>query len=172
MDAVLILAYRRWENIEKILNRFDGEKGTIFYIHIDKGKDFESERDASTVFQKVLAYRELRGLDIHISRPKNNQGISVSMIASIDKIFELHSELIVLEDDCLPGVQFIEFMRQSFHQMDRNPKIALACGAQFGPSEIVDAEWVLSRYPLNWGWGINKTAWKKIFQLLLSEKQL
>ena len=172
MDAVLILAYRRWENIEKILNGFDGQEGTVFYVHIDKGKDYESERDASAVFQKVLAYKELRGLEIHISRPKSNQGIAVSMIASIDKIFESHSELIVLEDDCLPGVDFIDFMIQSFNQMVLNPEIALACGAQFGPPEIIANEWVLSRYPLNWGWGTTKTSWARISRLLLSENGL
>jgi hypothetical protein len=172
MDAVLILAYRRWENIEKIFNRFDVEEGTVFYVHIDKGKDYESERDASAVFKKVLAYREFRGLEIHISRPKSNQGIAVSMIASIDRIFESHSELIVLEDDCLPGDDFIKFMKHSFDHMGRNPEIALACGAQFGPPEIVAGEWVLSRYPLNWGWGITKTSWEKISRQLLSKNGL
>jgi len=172
VKAVFILAYRRWENIEKIFDSLAQYRDLIFYVHIDRGRNSVPEKDALIVYEKVSEYRERTGLDIQIARPRINQGIAVTMIASIDKIFESHSELIVLEDDCLPGVDFIKFMKHSFDQMDRNPKIALACGAQFGPSEIVDEEWVLSRYPLNWGWGITKTSWEKISRQLLCENGL
>lgn len=143
-----------------------------FYVHVDKGRDEASEVDASIVYSKVSRYRDKTGLNIHISRPALNQGIAVSMLAALNRIFENHSEIIILEDDCVPGPEFISFMDKSFKYLLNNDSIALACGTQFAGREIVDAEWVLSRYPLNWGWGINRHAWATVSQHLLSKEPL
>jgi len=172
VKAVLILAYRRWENVEKILSVLSENIDFAFYVHVDKGQDEASEVDASFVYSKVSRYRDETGLNIQISRPALNQGIAVSMLAALNRIFEDHTEIIVLEDDCVPGAEFISFMVESFQYLINNDSIALACGTQFAGREIVDAEWVLSRYPLNWGWGINRLSWKTLSQLLLSREPL
>lgn len=170
--AVLILAYRRWENVEKILSILSENKDFTFYVHVDKGRDKASEEDASFVYSKVSRYRDETGLNIQVSRPALNQGIAVSMLAALNRIFEDHTEIIILEDDCVPAAEFISFMIESFKYLFDNDSVALACGTQFAGREIVDAEWVLSRYPLNWGWGINRLAWTTVSQLLLSKQPL
>lgn len=170
--AVLILAYRRWENVEKIFSILSENKDLTFYVHVDKGRDEASEDDASFVYSKVSRYRDETGLNIQVSRPALNQGIAVSMLAALTRIFEDHTEIIILEDDCVPGAEFINFMIESFKYLFNNDSVALACGTQFAGREIVDAEWVLSRYPLNWGWGINRLAWTTVSGLLLSKQPL
>lgn len=172
MSAILILAYRRVENIETILEQLAKIDKCAIYVHIDRGSDSQSEDEAQLLFDKILAYRDRMGLNLRISRPSVNQGIAVSMVSSISRILENESGVLVLEDDCLPSNDFFEYMDESFGRMQENTAIALACGAQFAGREIVDAEWVLSRYPLNWGWGINRLAWTTVSGLLLSKQPL
>jgi len=172
MTAVLILAYRRWTNLEKILETLSQSKDLTYYVHIDRGRDSGSESDASIVFERIKSYQKLSCLDIRLSRPVQNQGIAVSMIASINAILESADELIIIEDDCVPGNDFMKFMLKSFDYMRENDSVALACGSQFASRELIDGESVLSRYPLNWGWGINRASWETISEYLLSADPL
>ena len=172
MNAVLILAFRRSENIQLILDVLGKHSEFTFYVHVDKGRNLDSEKDAQDVIDELLNYRRQTTLDIRISRPAMNQGIAVSMIASINKVLESHEKLIIIEDDCVPGDDFMKFMLKSFEYMRENDSVALACGSQFAPRDLISGECVLTRYPLNWGWGINRTSWMTISEYLLSKDPL
>lgn len=172
MSAILILAYRRVENIETILGQLAKRGKHAIYVHIDRGSDSKSEDDAQLLFDKILAYRERMGLNLRISRPSVNQGIAVSMVSSISRVLEDESEVLILEDDCIPSNDFFEYMNESLGHMRENVAIALACGAQFAPEGLLNDGWVLSRYPLNWGWAINRNSWITVSQLLLSKEPL
>jgi hypothetical protein len=101
-----------------------------------------------------------------------NLGCAVSMITSLNAVFQLEDEVIILEDDCIPSPDFFPFMENSMKEMKENQLIAMGCGAQFAPPEITGDQWILSRYPLNWGWGITRSQWAVLSSELLTDRKL
>jgi hypothetical protein len=172
MNAVLLLAYRRWENIDLILDecRFAGVPRV--YIHIDGGTTVDEKEDVARTFEKASIYKNLWGMDIRIHSQSRNIGCAVSMILSLDSVFFSENQIIVLEDDCIPTPDFFHFIEHSLQEIERNPRIGLACGAQFGPSRVMEDQWLLSRYPFNWGWGVTKSKWALLSAGMIKKEKL
>ena len=172
MSTVLLLAFRRWQNIDLILDECRYANIARVYIHIDAGTSVEAQLDVAQTFEKVSAYKERWDLDIRIATQRTNIGCAVSMILSLDEVFSYEDKAIVLEDDCLPTSDFFRFIEESFREMENNPQIGLACGAQFAPSQITQDRWLLSQYPFNWGWGITKSNWEILSSRMIAREKL
>jgi hypothetical protein len=151
MAAVLLLAYRRWQNIEAILDSCRDASVSPIYVHIDGGRNSAENADTYKTLQVSNAYKASWGIDIRIAKQSKNLGCASSMLASLNSAFLMEEEMIILEDDCIPSPDFFRYIEESFAVMSLNPSIALACGAQFAPPDLVGNDWMLSRYPLNWG---------------------
>jgi hypothetical protein len=172
MNPVLLLAFRRWWNLDEILDSCRTAGVNRIYVHVDAGKTPQETEDVDKTLEKLIAFRNRWGLIIRIANQKKNVGCSIAMISSINEIFQFEDNIIVLEDDCIPTTDFFGFMDESFREMKKNSEIALACGAQFAPGEITHGRWALSRYPLNWGWGITKSQWVRISNKITSGEKL
>ncbi len=172
MSSVLLLAFRRWQNIDVILDecRFAGIARV--YIHIDGGTTDEEKVDVGRTLEKVDAYRKQWGLDTRVATQGVNIGCAVSMILSLDSVFRFENRLIVLEDDCIPTTNFFYFIEKSFREMENNPKIGITCGAQFAPSTVTQDKWLLSQYPFNWGWAITKSQWQLLSSKMVEREKL
>jgi hypothetical protein len=172
MSAVLLLAYRRWHNVNLILDECRLAGISRIYIHIDGGFSELEKADVARTLQAASTYKTQWGIDIRIVAQKENIGCAVSMILSLNAILCDEEQLTVLEDDCVPTQDFFQFIQESFKEMEVNPRIALVCGAQFAPSSVTHNEWVLSRYPFNWGWGITKSQWALLSSKITKKAKL
>jgi len=172
MNAVLLLAYRRWQNVDLILDVCRLAGITLVFIHVDGGTTADEKKDVERTIESAAAYKQRWGIDIRIVAQSENIGCAVSMILSLDAVFSTEGQVTVLEDDCIPTLDFFRFMNESFHEMRRNPKIGMACGAQFAPSRITEDKWLLSRYPFNWGWGITKSQWELLSSKMVKKDRL
>ena len=162
MRAILIVAYRRADALSQILEscRISGIKD--IFIHIDGPKDSSAGPDVENVRVASQNFAKSTSLNIQLCVQGENLGCAVSLVTALDTVFGSADELIVLEDDCIPGADFWKFADQSFEIMKTDPSVGLFCGPQFGPRNILSSEWFLSNYPFHWGWGINSRRWFEI----------
>lgn len=172
MRAVLIVAYRRDHALSQILESCLSSGISNVYIHIDGPKDEEAENDVERVFEVANNFSKTSDLNILIAAQEKNLGCAASLISACDEVLGQVDELIILEDDCLPSLDFWNFADQSFQIMARDESIGVFCGPQFAPPEIHGGEWHLSSYPFHWGWGITANAWFKIRKNLLTSSAL
>lgn len=172
MNPVLLIAFRRWQNIDEILDRCRFAGVNRIYIHIDAGRNIRELADVAKTLERSIAYRHKWGLDIRIAKQNENIGCAVSVLASINKVFQFEERVVVLEDDCIPTADFFTYMTKSFSEMKKNSNIGLACGAQFAPKSVTQANWLLSSYPLNWGWGTTKSQWGLLSIKMISGENL
>lgn len=172
MSAVLLLAYRRWGNIDLILDECRLAGINRIYLHIDCGTSAQEKEDVARTIEAANVYKQRWGIDIRIAVQSKNIGCAVSMILSLDAIFLIEQKIIVLEDDCIPTPDFFHFVEESFREMESNPQIGLTCGTQFAPSDITQDGWLLSRYPFNWGWGITKSHWVLLSSRMVKRDKL
>jgi hypothetical protein len=172
MSAVLILAYRRWQNMDTILDACRAAKVTRIFVHIDAGTNVHEKEDVARTLERASSYKAQWGMDIRIATQTKNIGCAVSMILSLNTIFSQENQVIVLEDDCIPTPDFFRFAEESFQEMGKNPSIGISCGAQFAPPVITGGQWLLSQYPFNWGWGITKSNWILLTSMMTMNAKL
>ncbi len=172
MNTVLLLAYRRWQNINPILDVCRRAGVNRIFIHIDGGKTLDERNDVARTVEAVTNYKQRWEIDIRIATQLSNIGCAVSMILSLNAVFSTETQMIILEDDCIPTLDFFYFIKASREIMNEGEKIGLACGAQFAPSKITEDIWLLGRYPFNWGWTITKTQWATLSANILNKDKL
>ncbi len=172
MSAVLLLAFRRWQNIHLILDQCRLADVPRVYLHVDGGMTESEKVDVARTIEVATNYKKQWGIDIRIATQKENIGCAVSMILSLNTIFQNEKQLTVLEDDCIPTTDFFYFIDASFQEMGKNPKIGISCGVQFAPASLTHGDWLLSRYPFNWGWGITKFHWGLLSTTITKHEKL
>ena len=161
--AVLVIAYLRPDNLDRILEISRSAGVTKFFISVDFPRN--ASMNDLKLNAKVLSisrnFQRVSGCEVHIFEREKNVGCSAAVLSSCDWFFEHVDHGIVLEDDCLPTVDFFAYCADTFPLLEDNQNVWLACGTQFAPP-VSDEPWVLSRYPLTWGWATTKKKWIQI----------
>ncbi len=166
--AVLVVAYLRPDNLGRILEFAQRAGVNRFFISIDFPRDTK-ERNLelhSEVLSVARNFQKSSGCEVQIFERKQNVGCSAAVLSSCDWFFENVDHGIVLEDDCLPTLDFFAYCADAFPIIEENQGIWLACGTQFAPPFSTEP-WVLSRYPLTWGWATTKKNWIEISSSLM-----
>ena len=172
MSSILIVAYRRYLNLSKILDACSSAGHQRIFVAVDGPANPEARIDVAMTLQTLEKFKKFKNLKIKVCAQSVNVGCAVSMINACDQVFKETNELIILEDDCIPTKNFWKYAEQALQSMQKNSSIGIFCGAQFAPIKITQNEWALSNYPFHWGWGITYEKWHQIRQNLLSDISL
>jgi hypothetical protein len=162
--AVLIIAYRRTVEIERILQECQENNIKKIYVALDgpKAGDIDGEKDNKAIRELVTNYQKNYSGVITTLFRDQNVGCAAACLSACDWVFENEEYAIVLEDDCIPSPDFFEFARASINPLNSDSNIWLACGTQFAPKDIHNDSWSLSTYALIWGWLTSRANWQEI----------
>jgi hypothetical protein len=171
--AVLIVAYRRFENLERILRQSIESGCTEFFISVDGPQNNSAEliSDQNQLKSTVLRFQSNEGIEINYRFLQENYGCGVSVFSACDWAFSQCESLVIIEDDCIPSPSFFDFAEYSLTALRNNKDCLLFCGTQFVPPEIQKGEITKSRYALTWGWGTTNINWRYIKQFFLNENE-
>ncbi len=89
-----------------------------------------------------------------------NLGCRERMATGLDWAFEQSEQLIVLEDDCLPGKDFFPFVTELLERYADDDRVAMISGNNFQPSPVTEDSYYFSRWAHIWGWASWRRAWK------------
>ena len=161
--SILLIGYQRTETIATILDSAlkNGVSNVLVSIDAPRIVDAISLENSRRLKDIVSSYgtkfnfMETRFLE-------TNLGCALHVLKSIDWAFERVSELVILEDDCLPSDGFFNFVREGFSIMRSQPEISLICGTQHAPSNLSDQRYYKSKFALTWGWATTKSKWEEI----------
>lgn len=162
--AVLVIGYRRKDNIKKILEICATNKVYRIYVALDGPKqDSGSGLIDNLEIQRVIdAFERIYAGEVKKFYHDSNLGCAASVLSACDWAFKTAENLIILEDDCIPTSDFFNFSKLSLIEMEKNSNIWISCGTQFAPKDLSNDSWVLSRYALTWGWCTNRKNWNEI----------
>ena len=163
MLPVLIIAYLRPENLERLLKISEIKKRDI-YIFID-GAD---EKD-STLNNEVAAiarkYSEV--LRVKICHSNKNLGVDIAVPSAIDWAFNSCDKLIVIEDDCVPMEGALHYLDTEIENVKN--RVCMVSGYGFELNRFPYDESGVScfvSYPLIWGWATSKNEWNQVSTIL------
>jgi len=172
--AVLIVAYRRVDNVNNLLSLCRANGINKIYIAVDGPKDnsAESIKDYKFMLNVINIFSYTFEGTLNSLIRDTNLGCSASILSACNWVFQQEEYAIILEDDCLPNADFFEYSKLGCDLIQRRDEVWLSCGAQFAPNELITDSWTLSSYPLNWGWTTSRKKWNEILYSILNPQKL
>jgi hypothetical protein len=91
-----------------------------------------------------------------------NLGCLRRVVTGLDFVFSLVDEAIILEDDCVPSINFFKFLEYGLVHFKDNKRVGMISGSNLIANQYsLDALNGFSIYINIWGWGTWKDRWNK-----------
>lgn len=160
--AILFLAFNRPQCFARVLDALSGAAPRPVFVAIDgprADRSGEAERCAEV---RVLAERIDWAAPLHLKAEPRNLGCGPAVRAAIDWAFSQASELIVLEDDCLPDPSFLRFCDAMLARYRDDTRVMQIGGSNWGaaPERFVGASYAFTSFAPVWGWATWRRAWE------------
>jgi hypothetical protein len=159
--AVLFIIFNRPDTTRQVFEAIRQAKPPRLYVAADgprEGKLSEVERvqEARTIATAVDWPCKVKTL----FRDKN-LGCKKGVSSAITWFFEQEEQGIILEDDCLPHLDFFSFCENLLDRYFSDERIFVITGNNFQNGTLRgDASYFFSKYTHIWGWATWRRAWK------------
>jgi hypothetical protein len=159
---VLILGFRRPDNISKIIDAIRPNSPKVIFFSVD-GPRKENRNDLELVMQTQLAIRGIDwDCDLKVRFREDNLGIRKAVPDAVSWALESNSEVIVIEDDAVPGPDLLMFMQNQLKLYRNDLNVAHVSGYNLAPLHEISVPRNLTRgsiYPESYLWGTWARAW-------------
>jgi hypothetical protein len=91
-----------------------------------------------------------------------NLGCQRRIVSGLNAVFERVERAIILEDDCVPHVDFFLFCETLLEQYADVPEVLHITGTNFLDSRLFQNSHAMTQYPTPWGWATWRRSWKRI----------
>ena len=92
---------------------------------------------------------------------ENNLGCKLAVEQAITWFFEHEENGIILEDDCLPNIDFFLFCEELLQKYQDDDRVFAITGDNFQKGrQYGNASYYFSKYVHVWGWATWRRAWK------------
>lgn len=158
--ATILFTYNRSRHTKRVLDALATSKmlpEKLFVFQDGLREDTEPHE-----WEKVN--RLIHGIDWcdrEIIVSKSNRGLANSIVSGINHVFSEYEAVIVLEDDCVPAANFINFMQQCFETYRDDKRVYSVSGYTWPldlPKDQFDV-YGCGRIS-SWGWGTWKDRWE------------
>lgn len=152
MHPLILTCYNRPEHTRIVINELRRYKPEPMYVFVDKS-------DNKVVQNLVLS--EIDWTHPHYWFASRHIGLKRNILYAVNYVFERHETMILLEDDCLPGPYFFEYINMCLDKYADNPKVMSINGYTI-PLPETDYPWdvYFNQRIGTWGWATWKRAWK------------
>ena len=166
---ILVVGFRRSGNLRTLLDQAKSINAPRIYLALDGPRDSKDEFDTALCLEVAKEFQALNPGLLKVKNSSINLGCAFSVIQACDWLFSQEDFAIVIEDDCLPELDFYNYIQDARPYFEKNNQALLICGTQFAPENITKGNWTLSSYPLIWGWATNSTKWNRMISLILED---
>lgn len=159
--ATILFTYNRSYHTQEVVRALS--QNTVLpkklYIFQD-GLSKEEHRDEWEKVNHLLKSVDFCPVELYVS--EINQGVAQSIVSGIDFVLGRHDAVIVIEDDCVPSVNFVRFMEQCLEKYEANRSV-WCIGGFNDPVDLKEDLYDVygCGRTSSWGWGTWKNRWKK-----------
>lgn len=158
---VVILFFNRPLELKRLIARLAEVKPTRLYL-VSDGARVSREGE----WEKVEACRGLFNAltwncEIRRNYSNVNFGCRQRIVSGLDWVFEQEERAIILEDDCIPTLDFFPFVETVLEQYKDVPEVLSVGGTNLRP-QLSDPDYdvVFTKYAMIWGWATWRRAWR------------
>ena len=156
---ILIIAYKRDKSLKKILNIVKKINPSKLYIssNAPPKNNLEVFNKVENV-RKIIDNFQIKGKIYKLYRFKHLK-VYDSIPQSISWLFFNEKYGIILEDDCVPSIDFFYFCEKLLKKYSNNKLINSIGGSNFYNKKI-NENYYYSKYNHIWGWATWRRSWK------------
>ena len=157
--AIVYYCYNRLDHTKRsLLKILEYRKDFHLYIFSDAAKD-AANQDVIDVRRYLKNTTSSLDNTTIILRNKN-YGLSSNVINGISQVFkDGFDAVIVLEDDCVPGSDFFNFMTNALNFYANNKDVMHLSAFGLPLKHKFNQDYYFTPYPCSWGWGTWKKNW-------------
>ncbi len=156
VPAVLIVAFARPTNLLQILSVLEPLELEIYlFVDTSNGEHYELNTETVKIARQLEANKRIK-----VKVSASNLGVGKAVPTGINWAFEHEDELFILEDDCIPSVEFFDYVGR--FRKNLNANIKMISGINLIPESKRSSSpgaSSLSSYPSIWGWFTNAESW-------------
>jgi hypothetical protein len=160
---ILILGFRRPANITRIIDAIRPDTPKFIFFAVDGPRTGRTEEE-TLVLQTQKAIENIDWeCEVRVRFREQNLGIRKAVPDAVSWALESSSEVIVVEDDAIPGPDLLEFMRNQLEKFREDTRVAHVSGYNLVPNEELSNASDLIRlsiYPESYLWGTWAESWK------------
>lgn len=161
---ILLNVFNRPYETQQVLNVLRSIQAPVIYVHCD-GPRQGNDNDLINVKQVKRLIDEQVDWDCEVYRmyEDTNQGCGKGPYKAIDWFFSNEEQGIILEDDCLPNIDFFIYCQILLDKYRNDERIGIISGTN--NKDIVykvgDPSYFFSAWTITWGWA----TWKRVWNL-------
>ncbi|MEY2990421.1 MAG: hypothetical protein RLZZ163_1337 [Actinomycetota bacterium] len=161
--ATLLVGFNRPDLLERLLDAVLLARPARLYIAVDGPRSSQSSDVALVERSVALARRAatLHGAQLRIRT--ENLGCRSGMVDAIDWFFSNESEGVILEDDCIPGIDFFRFAQELLARYRHDERVTTISGhGALRALGLPSDAYSFVRTPMIWGWATWRRAWAQL----------
>ena len=159
---VLFLVFNRPETTSKVFEMIRKAKPPRIYIACDGPRNNRKNEIEKIAEVKKIVTNVDWTCQVYTLFRNRNLGCKKAVSEAISWFFKNENQGIILEDDCLPHIEFFSFCEELLNYYKEDEKIICITGDNFQEGKIrSDASYYFSKYNHCWGWATWRRAWKK-----------
>ncbi len=161
---VLLIGFNRPDNLERVFNVVKNYKPEKLFIAIDAPRNDQEQKlcDQSKTLEQKVDWP----CEVYTKYPESNLGCRIAVSEAITWFFTHIESGVILEDDCLPSLDFFSFCEQALPKYCDNDKVMQISGTNYQHQAL--GKCYFSTINDIWGWATWKRAWDK-FSLEIEE---
>jgi hypothetical protein len=158
--AVAIFGFNRPDCLVQVFNRVREVKPTKLFLVLDAPRsnrldDIPKWEACKKIFEGVDW-----ACDVYRNYANENMGCRWRMTTGISWVFEHVEEAILLEDDCVPHIDFFPFCAELLERYRHDSRIGMIAGHQAHLSVVEhETSYYFDRFNTIWGWATWRRAW-------------
>lgn len=159
---VLLVVFNRPETTIKVFEKLREAKPPKLYIAADGPRQGNND-DAVKCRQVLDIVNNVDWkCDLKTDFSPVNLGCGARPSSAISWVLEHESNVIILEDDCVPAVSFFSYCTDLLEKYKNEEQIMHISGTRYLKEiQLNDDSYFFSRYQRPWGWATWKRAWER-----------
>ena len=161
---VLLLGFNRPEKMSQLITALSINKPDLILMSVDGPRE-QNSIDAGLVRQTQETAALITWPATVVTRFRNeNLGLRSAVVDAVTWATSEYGKVIVIEDDCIPGPDFVPFSTNMLERFKNEPSIGHINGYNLVASENLlspGSQIRLTRYPESYAWATWERAWEK-----------
>lgn len=158
--AILFIVFNRPKTTSKVFDLIKRIRPKRLYVASDGARlNKNNESEKVNLVRKIATSVDWK-CEVKTLFNEHNLGCKSAVSSGIEWFFKFEKEGIILEDDCLPHLDFFSFCEKLLQKYRNNKKVLTITGDNFQNSILRGSNsYYFSKYFHCWGWATWKRTW-------------
>jgi hypothetical protein len=159
---VLLIAFNRPDLVSQVLEAVGRASPRDLFVAIDgPRRDYPADRPRCEEVRAIVEELDWPA-QVHLKTESENLGVRCAVESAVSWALDCSSEIIVLEDDCLPDPMFMDFCDELLARYRHDARVMQIAGTNWGadPLRFGAYSYAFTSFAPVWGWATWRRAWE------------